>query len=99
MTKQFLFSASLLEKHLNQCIDRHTQPFLCCCWQWEKDGNNLNISVEKCLSTPAQLLRNIMQQVKRMGWLYMYTCGTYPETSRNAKVSCRNIYKIWHHLS
>lgn len=24
MTKQFLFSASLLEKHLNQCIDRHT---------------------------------------------------------------------------
>lgn len=28
MTKQSLFSASLLEKHLNQCIDRHTKTFI-----------------------------------------------------------------------
>lgn len=28
MTKQFLFSTSLLEKHLIQCIDRHTKTFI-----------------------------------------------------------------------
>lgn len=46
MTKQSLFSASLLEKHLNQCIDRHTKDIHSTVGSGRKLEKSLNVSVE-----------------------------------------------------